>query len=371
MARTLVALLLCPAAVLAQTGDLEKKTVDLPTGITMAYVEAGDPAGEPVLLIHGFTDTSRSFLSTMQALVAQAPDLRVFAIDQRGHGDSSMPPGEECRAAPEACFRVADLAADAIAFLDALGIERAHVAGHSLGSMVAQEIALQHPERVESLVLLGSTARTSGSPIVDEFILASRIEGPWKAAAEARGLAWPADVYGIAPAAIDSTAPAWMAAEWVVEPLAEPDLIAAIQAETEQIPLGTWIGIARALTTWDNTARLKELAVPTLVLWGIQDGAFIEADQEVLRASLPACPARWVWKRYGREPLPASGVPGNEIGHNLQWGVPEAVATDIVGFIRDGRPTDDLHYGDPAGERRVLTAAGEAELIKSPRSCPA
>lgn len=369
-AAALAAMLLFPGTALAQPDGPTKQTVELATGITMAYVEAGELDSEPVILLHGFTDTSRSFLATMDHLVERAPELRVLAVDQRGHGASSMPPAEACRTAPAECFRIPHFAADVIAFMDALGLERAHLVGHSLGSLVAQEVALANPERVRKLVLIGSTASTRESPVVHEFLLASLIEGPWKTAALAKGLTWPDGVYHHTPAEVDSTAPTWMKESWVVEPLADPALIAQIQPETEHTPLGTWLGVALALTAFDNTARLKDLAVPTFVIWGIQDTAFPEADQVGLRAALSGCRAGYVWKRYGNEPLPASGILGNEIGHNVQWGAPDAVAADIAQFIREGRPTPDLYYGDPTGERRVLTSAGEAELIE-PRSCPA
>src|SRR5687768_7192194 len=96
-AAALFSALVSPLLAIAQPDRPARHTVSLPTRITMAYVEAGDPDGEPVLFFHGFTDTSRSFLPTIDRLVARAPGLRVFAVDQRGHGASSMPPAEECR----------------------------------------------------------------------------------------------------------------------------------------------------------------------------------------------------------------------------------------------------------------------------------
>ena len=103
---------------------LSKQRIELTTGIDMAYAETGPPAGEPGIFLRGFTDTSRSFWPTIQHLAGLRPDLRLIALDQRGHGDSSMPDPAACRAAPERCFRMVDFASDVIAFMDEKGIEQ-------------------------------------------------------------------------------------------------------------------------------------------------------------------------------------------------------------------------------------------------------
>src|SRR5574341_2471215 len=75
-----------------------KRTTVLSTGITMSYVEAGPTDGEPVIFLHGLSDTSRSFFQTMEALQAIDGELHLFALDARGHGASSLPAGPECPA---------------------------------------------------------------------------------------------------------------------------------------------------------------------------------------------------------------------------------------------------------------------------------
>src|SRR5690606_7469297 len=100
-----------------------KKAVSLPTGIEMQYVEAGNPEGEAVVLLHGYTDSSRSFQPTIGALLELDAGFHIFAPDLRGHGGSSMPPGDECAANPGTCFGMTDFAADVFAFMDMQGIE--------------------------------------------------------------------------------------------------------------------------------------------------------------------------------------------------------------------------------------------------------
>jgi pimeloyl-ACP methyl ester carboxylesterase len=341
--------------------------VDLQTGISMAYVEVGDPSGEPTIFLHGFTDTSRSFWPTIGHLAGLRPDLRIFALDQRGHGDSSMPDPEACQAAPERCFRPADFAADVLAFMDAKGIDRAHIVGHSLGSLIAQELALETPERVRRMVLIATSARTADQPAVGEFLLAGLIEGPWRDALLGRGIPFPDGAYELTPLDADPDIETWMIENWVVEVTADPAFLASILPETVRTPLGTWVGVARALTSVDNTERLKTLSVPVLVIWPTQDVTFLASDQRELRAALDtaarACKTRYFFKEYGRKPLPETGLQEDDLGHNVQWGAPEMVARDLVAYLRDGgEPTPDLPHPDPDDVRRIVTAPGEARI---------
>lgn len=101
----------------------------------LQYVEHGDPAGTPVLLLHGVTDSWRSFETVLPHLPAS---IRAFAVTQRGHGDASRPP---------AGYRYADFAADLVALMDVLGLESALVSGHSMGRAIAQRFAIDYPER--------------------------------------------------------------------------------------------------------------------------------------------------------------------------------------------------------------------------------
>jgi pimeloyl-ACP methyl ester carboxylesterase len=322
-----------------------------------------------VLFLHGLTDTSRSFLPAMQLLTRERPELRLIALDLRGHGGTSLPADPACRAEPERCFGIPALAADALALLDHLALERAHVVGHSLGSFVAQEIALARPERVARMVLIGTTARAAENAVIRDFLRVGLVEGPWKAALEARGLRFPDGAWSLTPLDVEPGVERWLAENWVVEPGADPALLADILPETARTPLGTWIGALRGLERHDNRARLDDLRAPTLVLAPVQDVFFPEEpDQVELRALLATATARhgtrWAWKRYGKTPFAAPGAPQTDLGHNLQWAAPAQVARDIAAFLRaDGAPTRELAFlvtGDPP---RVDVAPGEALVL--------
>src|SRR6202047_1299862 len=106
-------------------------------------------SGEPLLLIMGLSYPSYMWHRTRPIL---AKNYRTIALDNRGVGQSDVPPG---------VYSIALMASDAAAVLDAAGVDSAHVFGVSMGGMIAQEFALQYPARVRSLVL-GCTA--SGGP---------------------------------------------------------------------------------------------------------------------------------------------------------------------------------------------------------------
>lgn len=352
-----------------QAALLPKQTITLSTGITMAYQELGDPAGEPILFLHGYTDTGRSFHPTVSALLAKSPHLHVFVLDQRGHGASSMPPAASCAAAPEQCFRPIDMANDAIAFMDQKGITRASVVGHSMGSFVAQEMGLTYPGRVERLVLIGTAAKLAGNVVLQDYILAEPVEGSWKAGFEAQGYAFPAGVYDLTPLDANADALAWIEGGWVTDPAADPAFLADIVPETAATKMGAWIGAARALSTVDNTARLQGLTVPTLILWATQDAFFYDTDQAELRASLDVsvaqCQGGYHFKQYGKRPLSDLGVQTDDLGHNTQWGAPDEVAADVASYLKHGKPTKDWYYSANGDPQTIVTKKGKAPILRN------
>lgn len=217
-----------------------------------------------------------------------------------------------------------------------------------MGSVVAQEIALAHPERVERLVLIGTSARMGGSPVLKDMLRDGLVEGPWKESIEARDLRFPADAWALRPGALDPQIETWLAQNWVAEVGADPEHLRAIVPETASVPLGTWIGALRMQLAHDARARLADLRVPTLVLSPIQDVFFPEEpDQRELRSALQEASAvhgtTWYWKRYGRRA--PSGGPQDDLGHNLHWAAPGPVARDLAAFLRPGgAPTSELAF---------------------------
>src|SRR5579863_4443830 len=146
---TLLSLRIAAAAAVAAVDlrplDKARHTIALPDGITLGYVELGDPHGVPVVLIHGYTDSDLDWAPLVPYL---SKDFRLVIVDLRGHGESSK---------PECCYTRLDFAYDVKLLLDALGIARADIVGHSLGSIVAQTFAEFWPRRTRRVVLISST----------------------------------------------------------------------------------------------------------------------------------------------------------------------------------------------------------------------
>ena len=112
-------------------------------GFALHYVEWGAPTAPPVILLHGITGHARTWDTLAEAL---APQWRVLALDQRGHGDSDS--------APDGDYTTGAMADDLAAFADALGYRRFTLLGLSMGGRVAMDFAGAHPDRVERLVIV-------------------------------------------------------------------------------------------------------------------------------------------------------------------------------------------------------------------------
>ncbi len=120
-------------------------TIATINGIEMYYEEHGDANAEPLLLIMGFTMNAAAWAPQIPAL---AERYHVIAFDNRGAGRTTQPDGG---------YTIPQMAGDAAALLDHLGIASAHIIGASMGGMIAQEFAIRHPGRVRSLVLACTT----------------------------------------------------------------------------------------------------------------------------------------------------------------------------------------------------------------------
>lgn len=128
--------------------------------IEMFYVEAG--IGDPLVLIMGYTGDHLAWGFQMPVFAAHH---RVIAFDNRGAGQTDQ---------PDHPYTTRQMAADTVGLMDALGVERAHVLGVSMGGMISQEIALNHPDRVQTLQLHCTYARPDG--YVRAHLAAGRVE---------------------------------------------------------------------------------------------------------------------------------------------------------------------------------------------------
>jgi non-heme chloroperoxidase len=263
------------------TSALRFADAPLSTGVRLRYAEQGHLAGHPIILLHGYTD---SWFSFSQVLPALATTYHVYALDQRGHGDSTR---------PEHGYTMPDFAADVVAFLDAQDLPRATLVGHSMGSFIAQQVALAAPDRVARLVLVGSAASPRNAGMLE---LAQAID------------------------ALGDPVPAEFVRDFQVSTTYQPqpdEFLDRVIAESLKLPAPVWRMALAGLLAAHSTSRLDQIHVPTLVLWGDQDTVFSQADQDALMAGLRDA----TLKVY------------LETGHALHWERPTQFVRDLEDFI--------------------------------------
>lgn len=270
--------------------DAARHTVALPDGITLGYVELGDPHGVPVVLIHGYTDSDLDWAPLVPYL---SKSFRLVIVDLRGHGVSSK---------PECCYTRLDFAYDVKLLLDALGIGRADIVGHSLGSIVAQTFAEYWPQRTGRVVLISSTG---GPPP------GSRARKPqFDYAAAIRKLKEPIDP--------DS---AFMKEWWASPKPVDPQYLRRQRRNAAAIPLQVWLAVLdQGLVDSDLQRTLPRLRAPTLLIWGSADPIMEPAVRQTLRRALPH----------------AKVVVFPGLGHNPFWEDPRACAAVLDDFLTPG-----------------------------------
>lgn len=278
---------------------LTSNFVELPTGVRMHYVERGRNRnrGKVVIFLHGYTDSWRSFERNLPLL---SDKFHAYAVDQRGHGDSSK---------PACCYRAQDFSDDLAAFMDALGIRKATIVGHSMGSLNAHKFAIEHPDRVERLVLVGSATTLAGNANViglNEFVQ-GELSDPVSAF---EGFVWD---FQSSTFAGENGAP-----EWFVE---------TAVSESLKVPAAVWKQALAEMLVEDHTAQLAQITAPTLILYGDHDGIFFREDQDTLDALIPHS----TLKVYYRDAT--GGYPGHT-GHGLHVEWPQEFVDDLEAFIK-------------------------------------
>jgi len=211
-------------------------------------------SGEPLLLIMGLSYPSYMWHRTRPVL---AKRYRTIALDNRGVGQSDVPPG---------AYSIALMASDAAAVLDAAHVQGAHVFGVSMGGMIAQEFALQYPDRVLSLIL-GCTA--SGGPH------AVQAEPAALQTLTRQGMTPEQAKEAIIPFIYDPATPR----ERIDEDM-------AIRMKWYPTPQG-YMGQLQGIMSWEAYSRLARITAPTLVIHGETDRLVPAANGRLIAERIP------------------------------------------------------------------------------------
>ena len=264
--------------------------VTLPSGLRLSYTDQGGVIDPPVVLLPGPTDSWRSYQPVLDRLPSE---IHAVSFSQRGHGDSDK---------PRSGYRVEDFAGDVVPLLDALGIERAVLAGHSGSCLVARRVALDHPERVAALLLEASPATLrNDSQLVDFVQQIAEMEDPISR--------------DFARSFITDTSSADIGA----------DLVSVLVAETLKVPARVWRGTFAGLIEYDDVAQLVQVQAPTLLIWGDADALISQDVQDQLVDLIPD----------------ADLLVYRDVGHTPRWADPTRFASDLTRFVT--RAADGQH----------------------------
>jgi non-heme chloroperoxidase len=262
----------------------DPRWLTLPSGLTLRYEERGDTTGDPLILLHGYTDSRQSF----ERLASQLPyRVRTIAIDLRGHGDSDRPGSYDIR----------EMANDVVRFIEAKRLRRVTLVGHSMGSLVAREAARKARSRVAGLVLIGS-----GVTFDNEVV---------------RGLQAELNSLGDA---IDREFVEGFQRSTLYAPVPAGFLDKVIEASST-VPPAIWRDVLVQILEYNDSRSLASIRVPTMLMWGSRDAIVSRTDQEAL----------------------LSGIPGSylveyrDVGHAPHWERPAAVVADLLAFL-EGEP---------------------------------
>jgi non-heme chloroperoxidase len=265
-----------------ETSKSKIKSIELPTEVTLQYVEQGDSRGVPVIFLHGYTDSWHSFELVLPFLPAS---IHAFAISQRGHGDSTR---------PESGYAPGDFAADIAAFMDELQIESAVIVGHCMGGFIAERFALDYPERTRGLVLAASFTTMQGNPEVAQL---------WNGVSE-----------------FADTVDFNFVLEFQQSTLAQavpPDFLVTVVQESLKVPARVWKAVLEDLFQDNHAKELGNIKTPTLIIWGDRDGIFPISEQETLAADIEN----------------AQLLIYPDAGHALHWEEPQQFAADLLTFV--------------------------------------
>jgi non-heme chloroperoxidase len=256
-------------------------TAVLPDGARLPYVEQGDGAGVPVVLLHAFGDSWRSFERVLPHLPRS---IRAIAVTQRGHGDASR---------PATGYRVEDFASDLLEFLDVLALQAVVLVASSSASLTIQRFAVDHPERTLGLVFIGAPRSLRDKPSASEFVAAvSELSDP-----------------------VDPSFVSELLDGTLARPL-PPDFRATLIAENLKVPASVWKATLNGLIEAVPAVESGTITSPTIIIWGDQDRFLPRSDQEALAVAIPE----------------SQLVVYEGAGHAVHWEEPERVAADIATF---------------------------------------
>jgi pimeloyl-ACP methyl ester carboxylesterase len=294
---------------------LRTERIALSTGISLDVRLGGPRGGQPILFLHGFPESHRTWRHQLSDL---SGDHFVIAPDQRGYAGSDKPKGVKA-------YESGHMVEDALALADALSLETFTLVGHDWGGVVAWAAALKHPDRLSRLVILNAP-----HPLIFQRTLIED-EAQREASQYINMFRSP-----LAPAGLKAMGYGNFF-DKVFGNLADPS---KLREEDRKAYLDEWSqpGAMRAMLSWYRAAGVKvprtgakarlplwtrapfpKVRVPTLVIWGTKDTALLPIQLAGLQEHVPDLRI----------------VTGPEAGHFITWENPELVTSAIRDFVAE------------------------------------
>jgi pimeloyl-ACP methyl ester carboxylesterase len=266
-------------------------SAELATGPTVNYIRRG--SGEPMLLIQGMGGNHLSWGEPFLAELER--DFDLVAYDHRGVGRSSYVTDP---------FSLVELADDAAALLDALGWESAHIVGISMGGMVAQELALRHPQRLRTLTLGCTYSGGEGSALASSHVMSKLAEAMMSGDPD-RAIATSFEVNVSPGYGADKSAYATFYEMATALPTAVPVIMMQ----------------AQAIQAHDTLDRLGDISAPTLVIHGTEDEMLPHSNAVLIASRIPEARLETL----------------EGVGHMFWWEQPQRSAAAIRSLVERGR----------------------------------
>lgn len=265
--------------------NLIPKYIKLSNGITIPYIEQGNPEEVVLIMLHGLADSFKTF----EPMLPYIPKyIHTFALTLRGHGNASH---------PEAGYSTEFFVEDLVLFMDKLNIDKAFILGASSGGFIARSFAIKYPERTRGLVLLGTPSTFNNKPYIQSMwdSVISKLTDPID----------PKFVRNFSRNIISSKIP-----QAFLEIMLEENL---------KVPSRVWKSVTKNMIEEEFPGRISEIIAPTLIIWGENDSVVTREDVNDIKQAIKH----------------SKLLVHSNVGHLFYWEEPELIAEDIILFIRN------------------------------------
>lgn len=241
--------------------------VSLDTGINMAYYECGPDNGTNLMLIHGVTDSRVSWMQMAPILAGSG--YHCYIVEYRGNGATDHP---DCG---RSGYTADMIALDILDLMNKIHLTGIHVAGHSYGSLITQELALLAPDAFLSYTLIDTCVDCRNNPVILELINGD----------------------GNGFLGIDGYSdhmPESFIQEWAATTNEDEEFRTATLDNVRTMPMVSWRNLIRGLNQFNNRDIIDGITGKIMVMWGTEDTIFTLKDQKEIKLGLTSCEPKYV-----------------------------------------------------------------------------